>query len=155
MCFVVGDEQLTTTLVYCGLLGLFFADVGFTVGKLFPMTYNCRSLDCAKIVHNCCMTLCTFPIICLEGIILLMMSTDGLDKPENQNIGDGPIIKVLEIVVAVVYVVYDNMTQQPPGVGTRALVVVTCLAEVVLILQEIHTVWKCWKGRKGGSVVAT
>ena len=49
---------------------IFFADVGFTVGKLFPTTYNCRSLDCAKIVHNCCMTLCSFPFILMEGLAL-------------------------------------------------------------------------------------
>jgi len=38
----------------------FLADVGFTVGKLFPTSYLCRSLDCAKITHNCVMTLAGF-----------------------------------------------------------------------------------------------
>ena len=30
----------------------FIADICFTVGKLFPTNYLCRSLDCAKITHR-------------------------------------------------------------------------------------------------------
>jgi len=53
---------------------------------------------------------------------------------------DGPIVKVLEILVSLAYVVYDVATTDPPGTGTTALIVVTCLAaEVVLIFQECHT----------------
>ena len=122
----------------------FFADVGFTVGKLFPTTYNCRSLDCAKIVHNCCMTLCTFPFIFIEGVGLHEMTGLERDSDTNSRRGgaDGPIVKVLEILVSLAYVVYDAVTQDPPGTGTTALIVVTCLAEVVLIFQECHTVYK-------------
>ena len=123
---------------------IFCADVGFTVGKLFPTTYSCRSLDCAKIVHNCCMTLCTFPFIFLEGVGLHEMTGfENRDSDTNSRRGgaDGPIVKVLEILVSLAYVVYDAVTQDPPGTGTTALIVVTCLAEVVLIFQECHT-WK-------------
>ena len=128
------------------MVGLFFADVGFTVGKLFPTTYNCRSLDCAKIVHNCCMTLCAFPFICLEGMAIHAMSGD--TQKESKEVVSGPIIKVLEILVSLAYVVYDTWTQDPPGVGTITLIVFTCLAECVLIFQEFYTVWKCWRGQK-------
>ena len=55
---------------------------------------------------------------------------------------DGPIVKVLEILVSLAYVVYDVATTDPPGTGTTALIVVTCLAEVVLICQECLTVYK-------------
>ena len=121
---------------------IFFADVGFTVGKLFPTTYNCRSLDCAKIVHNCCMTLCTFPFILTEGWALNGMAKDLHGKSDVKGGADGPIVKVLEILVSLAYVVYDVATTDPPGTGTTALIVVTCLAEVVLIFQECHTVYK-------------
>jgi hypothetical protein len=123
----------------------FFADVGFTVGKLFPTTYNCRSLDCAKIVHNCCMTLCTFPFILFEGVGLheLTRYDHGRSDTNSRRGGaDGPKAKVLEILVQLAYVVYDAATQDPPGPGTTALIVVTCLAEVVLICQECRTVYK-------------
>ena len=60
---------------------------------------------------------------------------------------DGPIVKVLEILVSLAYVVYDAVTQDPPGTGTTALIVVTCLGEVVLIYQECRTVYK-YGGRK-------
>ena len=120
----------------------FFADVGFTVGKLFPTTYNCRSLDCAKIVHNCCMTLCTFPFILTEGLALHQMAKDLHEKSDVKGGADGPIVKVLEILVSLAYVVYDAVTQDPPGTGTTALIVVTCLAEIFLIYQEFLTIYK-------------
>ena len=55
---------------------------------------------------------------------------------------DGPIVKVLEILVSLAYVVYDAVTQDPPGTGTTALIVVTCLAEIFLIYQEYLTIYK-------------
>ena len=126
---------------------IFFADVGFTVGKLFPTTYNCRSLDCAKIVHNCCMTLCTFPFILTEGWALHQMAKNLHGKSDVKGGADGPIVKVLEILVSLAYVVYDVVTKDLPGTDydieiTTALIVVTCLAEVVLIFQECRTIYK-------------
>ena len=121
---------------------IFCADVGFTVGKLFPTTYSCRSLDCAKIVHNCCMTLCTFPFILTEGLALHQRAEQFHGKSYAKGGADGPIVKVLEILVSLAYVVYDVATTDPPGTGTTALIVITCLAEVVLIFQECHTVYK-------------
>ena len=143
----------------------FFADVGFTVGKLFPTTYNCRSLDCAKIVHNCVMTLCSFPFISGEGYALRNIHAHARVRrlgwaQTNRNIhheesdakggADGPIVKVLEILVSLAYVVYDAVTQDPPGTGTTALIVVTCLAEIFLIYQEYVTIY-----RYGGLKVRT
>jgi hypothetical protein len=55
---------------------------------------------------------------------------------------DGPIVKVLEILVSLAYVVYDAVTQDPPGTGTTALIVVTCLAEIFLIYQEYLTIYQ-------------
>ena len=121
---------------------IFFADVGFTVGKLFPTTYNCRSLDCAKIVHNCCMTLCSFPFIASEGGLLRDMTKNHHEKSDAKGGTDGPIVKVLEILVSLAYVVYDAVTQDPPGTGTTALIVVTCLAEIFLIIQEYGTIYE-------------
>ena len=127
---------------------IFFADVGFTVGKLFPTTYNCRSLDCAKIVHNCCMTLCSFPFIAVEGSALRTMTKiEGWRRrtvlqTDAKGGADGPIVEVLEILVSLAYVVYDAVTQDPPGTGTTALIVVTCLAEIFLIYQEYLTIYK-------------
>ena len=121
---------------------IFFADVGFTVGKLFPTTYNCRSLDCAKIVHNCCMTLCSFPFMLMEGLALRGMTKLHHGESDAKGGADGPIVKVLEILVSLAYVVYDAVTQDPPGTGTTALIVVTCLAEIFLIYQEYLTIYK-------------
>ena len=91
------------------------------------------------------MTLCTFPFILFEGVGLheLTRYDHGRSDTNSRRGGaDGPKAKVLEILVQLAYVVYDAATQDPPGPGTTALIVVTCLAEVVLIFQECHTVYK-------------
>ena len=41
----------------------FTADISFTVSKLFPTTYACRNLNCAKITHNCVLTIVSFFLI--------------------------------------------------------------------------------------------
>ena len=88
------------------------------------------------------MTLCTFPFILTEGWALHEMAKDLHGESGVKAGADGPIVKVLEILVSLAYVVYDVATKDPPGTGTTALIVVTCLAEVVLIFQECHTVYK-------------
>ena len=131
------DMRLTFTFGVQWSIFFFLADVGFTVGKLIPATYNCRSLDCAKIVHNCCMTLCAFLFMVSEGCMLRVMA-----KKANTRKRDVPIVKFLEILVSLVYVLYDATTKDPPGSATTVLVLVTCFAEVILICQECHTIWK-------------
>ena len=64
------------------------------------------------------------------------------DKSDAKGGVDGPIVKVLEILVSLAYVVYDAVTQDPPVTGTTALIVVTCLAEIFLIYQEYLTIYK-------------
>ena len=100
------------------------------------------------------MTLCTFPFVLCEGVFLDVLTkensqtnsrlggADGLPSAPRRGGAGGPIVKVLEILVSLAYVVYDAATQDPPGTGTTALIVVTCLAEVVLICQECYTVYK-------------
>ena len=88
------------------------------------------------------MTLCTFPFILTEGWVLHGMAKDLHEMSDVKGGAVGPIVKVLEILVSLAYVVYDVATTDPPGTGTTALIVVTCLAEVVLIFQECRTVYK-------------
>jgi hypothetical protein len=121
------------------------ADVGFTVGKLFPATYACRSLDCAKITHNCVMTLASFFFSAVECYLLHEMADDNKDKQGN---GSTAVVKMLELALAFVYILYDAATTEPPGVGTTVLVVVACLAEVLLVCFESYTIFKFTKSVK-------
>jgi hypothetical protein len=121
-----------------GQLGVlcFFADVGFTVGKLFPATYLCRSLDCAKITHNCVMTLSSFLFSALECALLHGLASQVQSK------GSTSMVKLLELALSFAYIMYDYATSDPPGVGTTVLIVVTCLAEVLLICFDGYTTCK-------------
>ena len=109
----------------------FLADIGFTIGKLFPTTYSCRSLDCAKITHNCCMTLCTLGFAFAETSCLLKFQ-------DEQGYSRAVMGKTLELTASLAYVVYDSVTQDPPGEGTTVLIVIACLGEAGLILFEAY-----------------
>jgi hypothetical protein len=52
------------------------------------------------------------------------------------------MIKIVEYSANFAFVLYDAATQDPPGVGTKVLVVFACLAEVLLIAIEAHTFFK-------------
>ena len=114
----------------------FLADVGFTVGKLFPTTYLCRSLDCAKITHICVMTLSSFLFSVMECLMLHILAS------EVQSKGRTSMVKLLELALSFAYIIYDYATSEPPGVGTTVLIVVACLAEVLLICFKGYTTFK-------------
>jgi hypothetical protein len=52
------------------------------------------------------------------------------------------MVKILEIVIDLAYVLYDWATAQPPGIGTTLLVISACVAEVLLIAGESYTFYK-------------
>jgi len=130
-----GSTPGNIILVIC-----FIADVGFTVGKLFPTTYLCRSLDCAKITHNCVMTLASFLFSAFECHALYVMTKE-TSSGGNGRTGTG-MVKLLELALCLAYIVYESPTTEPPPGETTALIVVACLAEVLLICFEGYTVFK-------------
>ena len=128
-------------VIFC----LFIADVGFTVGKLFPVTYLCRSLDCAKITHNCVMTLSSCIFAAFECMILALAAAQSEDRSRRDLRSSAQIVsmvKFLELALSLSYVLYDFATTEPPGVGTTVLIVVTCLAEVLLLCFDGYTICK-------------
>ena len=119
----------------------FLADLVFSVWKLFPATYNCQSLACAKLVHNCCMTLCGVPFAlmdeCISGEKDLNQMPEGYLNTTR--------VKVAEIVVSLGYLVYDAAREEITGPGTRNLLIVTCCAEILLMLPGLFYVMKLHK----------
>ena len=140
-----GDVEIT---ILC-----FLADVGFTVGKLFPAGYNCHSLACANITHNCVMTLSSFIFSALECAFLHQMAGN---LKADQGRGRACGAKLVELVLCLTYVVYDSApllhawsnsaTVEPLGVGTIVLVAFACLTEALLIAFEGYTIWLVWTG---------
>ena len=110
--------------------------------SLFPTSYLCRSLDCAKITHNCVMTLAGFFFTAFECFFLHAMAQTRHKRSEAQSTLSTGMVKLLELVLCLAYVIYDVATTETPGVGTTVLVVVSCLAEVLLLCYEGYTVLK-------------
>ena len=132
------DDDRNGVLITC-----FLADVGFTVGKLFPTSYLCSSVDCAKITHNCVMTLAGFLFAAFECAMLAAMARELHSiRSESQSALSTGMVKLLELVLCLAYIIYDVATTEPPGVGTTVLVAFACLAEVLLLCFEGYPVFK-------------
>jgi hypothetical protein len=119
----------------CIILILFLADVAFSVAKLYPGgAYKCTSWSCRQVTHVCTMTLCSFLFQLAEVFILRTMTRDqGTRVPI--------LVKVVEYAASLAFVLYEALTQDPPGVGTTVLVALASLAEILLLAIEAHTSW--------------
>jgi hypothetical protein len=135
LCYICGDgDEKSVKLV---LYWFLFTDLGFSVGKLYPgPSYNCESWGCRSVTHVCTMTLCSFPCQLIE---LMVLRNIVKSKPGSKAT---VFIKIVEYSANLAFVFYDAATQDPPGVGTKVLVVFTCLAEVLLIAIEAHIFFK-------------
>ena len=64
------------------------------------------------------------------------------ERSESQSTLSTGMVKLLELVLCLAYIIYDVATTEPPGVGTTVLVVLSCLAEVLLLCFLGYTVFK-------------
>ncbi len=119
----------------CSAFMLFLADVGFSVGKLFPgPAYNCDSWSCRKVTHVCTLTMCASLFQIAEMFLVRTMTRDqGTTVPA--------LVKILEYSAGLAFVVYGAATLDRPGVGTTVLVVFASLAEILLLASKVHTFW--------------
>jgi len=117
----------------CFIFFLFFTDVAFSVGKLFPgVKYYCETSGCAKVTHNCVMTLSAFVFSVFEHIAVHRMITEGGSTGVTK-------LKLVEWALNASYVIYDSVTEDMYGPGTLVLVVMACGAEFVLMNLEMFT----------------
>jgi hypothetical protein len=114
----------------------FLADIGFTLGKLDVARYNCDTFSCAKVTHNCVMTIAGSVMSALEHHFFVEYAFRRTRETYSMS------AKSVEYVLAFSYVIYDAVSKDPPGSGTTFLVVLACLAEVVLIFLEIRMYYR-------------
>ena len=132
----------------CGTFGL-VAEIGFIVGCLFPARYWCESLACAKITHNCVMTLASLPFTFLElalGKQLLMQATMYEESRRCKTLAR--TAKVCCVILDFAYILYDMeiQAQEAPGSGTTVLIVLACTGDALLLLIETCMEWLHFKG---------
>ena len=81
------------------------------------------------------MTLCSCVFGLLEANLLHAMTKEKKTKV--------PILlKIVEYSAGLGFILYDALSQDPPGAGTTVLVVFASLAEILLISLEVYTFWK-------------
>ena len=64
------------------------------------------------------------------------------ERSESQSTLSTGMVKLLELVLCLAYIIYDVATTEPLGVGTTVLVGVSCLAEVLLLYFAGYAVLK-------------
>ncbi len=128
------NRWILSLLVLC-------ADVGFQVGKMFPgPVYNCDSWGCRKVTHVCVLTLASC-LFSLHEVIMVhyMVKDQGSKVPV--------LVKIIQYLVNLVFVLYEAAIQKPTGAGTNTLIVFAALAEILLIFLEILLFWKAGCGQ--------
>ena len=119
----------------CMAFFFFFTDVAFSVGKLFPgVKYSCETSGCAKVTHNCVMTLSAFLFSVVEHILVHKMITEG---DQGRAVTK---LKLVEYALGASYLIYVSVTQDLYGPGTLVLVVVACGAEFFLMNLKMFTI---------------
>ena len=84
------------------------------------------------------MTLCSCVFGLLEAWLLHKMTKEkGTKIPI--------LLKIVEYSAGLGFVLYDALSQDPPGAGTTVLVVFAALAEILLISMEVYTYWKYYQ----------
>ena len=88
------------------------------------------------------MALAGFFFVYMECYLLQVVARVSHERSESQSTLSTGMVKLLELVLCLAYVIYDAAMTETPGVGTTVLVVVSCLAEVLLLCFEGYTVLK-------------
>ena len=129
LCF---DWNKDATLAKCCTVICLVAEIGFTVWKLFPTMYFCRTLACAKLTHNCIMTMANFPFSFFE----LAIANQKADQSGVGRCTFTTAAKGAGLILEFAYVVYDlnKQTSEALGAGTYFLIVIACLSDTVLVL---------------------
>ena len=102
------------------------------------------------------MTLASLIFSAFECYALHKMSKETSSGAESQGEGvkgSAGVVKLLELALHLAYLLYESATTEPPGVGMMALIGVACLAEVLLLGFEAHTVCKYDLGFGSGKVL--
>ncbi len=124
---------------------LVLVDIGFSVGKLYPgPSYFCHSWSCRKVTHVCTMTLCSFPFQLFE--VLVLMGQMKVEREESKVPASalGKLLHIGMFSANLAFVLIDAATQDPPGVGTKLLVVFASLSEALLIAIELLSFFCIW-----------
>jgi hypothetical protein len=131
-------KALTFVISYQGNTYLSFpASVGTSIGKLYPSStgyIGCSSARCVKVAHNAVMTLVCFPFDLVDARNL---HKKALDDPAPTPLD--LCAKITQVVLSLGYLLYDTISQNAPGPGTTALVVVACLSDLLVLGCEIYT----------------
>ena len=109
----------------------------------------CDTWSCRKVTHTCTMTLCSCVFGLLEARLLHKMTKEEGAHAASVGARSGTkipiLLKIVEYSAGLGFVLYDALSQDPPGAGTTVLVVFAALAEILLISMEVYTYWKYYQ----------
>ena len=88
-----------------------------------------------KVSNNAVFTMMTFPFDMFWTYMALLKARKD-PVPTRFNM----IIKIIQVIASLGYLIYQTVKQNAPGPGSMTLVVLACLSELVVICYESHAV---------------
>ena len=126
------------------------ANVGCSIGKLFPAHYVCETWQCDRLVHNGVMTFTAGAVDLVERLFFLRVLIP--DGKNSKLLGCIPIMiggqhrllqKVAQLCVSFVWTAIDlqEAAVAAPGTGTLLIGAFACILQLVLVWFDARAAW--------------
>ncbi len=117
-----GEQELKERIAY-GWIAMPL-DFFFVIWRLFPPQYLCVTIACARTTHNSVMTIVQslFDSARLASKYRLTKTVISLTMR---------IATSIQGLLRLCWVIYSAATEQAPGDGTKALIVIACLIDAI------------------------
>ena len=126
------------------------ANVGCSIGKLFPAYYVCETWQCDHLVHNGIMTFTAGAVDLVERLFFLRVLIP--DEKNSKLLGCIPIMiggqhrllqKVAQLCVSFVWTAIDlqEAAVAAPGTGTLLIGAFACILQLVLVWFDARAAW--------------
>ena len=128
------------------------ANVGCSIGKLFPAYYVCETWQCDRLVHNGVMTFTAGAVDLYERFLFLGVLIP--DEEDSKLLGCIPFMdpiggqdrllqKVAQLSVSFVWTAIDlqEAAVAAPGTGTLLIGAFACILQLVLVWFDARAAW--------------
>ena len=140
----VEDETLYAARDHAYLAALsFVANIGCTIGKLFPGRYICETWQCNQMVHNAFMSLAAGIVdVCERYAYLRVLVPDTGERMCWIPLGGitRMLLKTAQLSVTLAWTLVDLQSAliSSPGLGTLVLTSFSCLIQFQLVLMDLR-----------------
>jgi hypothetical protein len=141
------EEQPTAMHAFVSAVTL-VANIGCSIGKLYPAHYVCETWQCDRLAHNGVMTFTAGAVDLIERYWFLKVLIP--DEENSKLLGCIPIggqhrllQKIAQLSVSFVWTATDlqEVAVASPGTGTLLIGAFACVLQLVLMCFDVRAAW--------------